>query len=176
MTTPMDDIAYLIVGDVAGTEDAPPPRVVPGRRPGRPLGSKNAKPGAVPVPKVPKPEPPQLPAVAKDAISQLYVFAGMGLTPFKPTVGVALANSADDCAKAWMELAKTNPAVRRAILSMLQTSAWGGLAIAHLPILYALMQPNPAGVKEVTPVDRETPVQPRSAPRRVRPGTASAVE
>lgn len=170
MTTPLEQITTLLT-DTAGTEDAPPPRVVPGRKPGRPLGSTNrAKPGAVPTkPADPRPEPPQLPAAAQNAIAQLYVFAGMGLTPFKPAVGQALAMSADDCAKAWMELAKSNPAVRRAILSLMQTSAWGGLAVAHLPIMYAIMAPVPKK-EEHAPTDA-----PATPPRRERPRSADPV-
>jgi hypothetical protein len=92
-----------------------------------------------------EPEVPQLPKGAvRDAVSQLHVFAGMGLSAAgKVETGGALIKEADTIGEAWEDLAKTNPAVRRAMLALMTTSAWGGLAVAYMPVAMAVMNEKP---------------------------------
>lgn len=75
----------------------------------------------------------------RDKVAQLYLAAAMGTMPFKPKVSQALATSADDCADAWVELAKENDSVRRILLMLIEGGAWGKLFAAHAPILMALL-------------------------------------
>jgi hypothetical protein len=105
-----------------------------------------------------KPDVPDLPKGAvRDAVSQLHVFAGMGLSAAgKPETGGTLIKEADAIGEAWEELAKTNPAVRRAMLALMTTSAWGGLAVAYMPVAMAVMneKPKPKDPTTVPPVGR----------------------
>lgn len=74
-----------------------------------------------------------------EPITQIYAAAGMALMPFDLACGTAVMQNAESCAKSLDELARHNDAVRRAILALTQSSAWGGVLIAHLPILAVVM-------------------------------------
>lgn len=75
----------------------------------------------------------------RDKIANLYVVAGMGLMAFREDTALALANSADACADAWMDVAKKNDRVRRVLLAMVEGGVWGKMFMAHLPILLTLV-------------------------------------
>jgi hypothetical protein len=68
-------------------------------------------------------------------LTRLYTSLGMMLLPFDPQCAKAVIDNAENCARSLEALAQENEAVRRAILAITSTSAWGGLVIAHLPIL-----------------------------------------
>jgi hypothetical protein len=76
-----------------------------------------------------------------ERLAGMYVAAGMGIMPFNPKVAAAFAESADQCAEAWVNLAQQNDAVRRAILWIIEGSAAGALILAHLPIIVAAIPP-----------------------------------
>lgn len=78
----------------------------------------------------------------REKIASLYVFAAMPLQAFKPKVAAAMAQSADKCADAWMELAQENDTVRRTILMLIEGGVWGKVFIAHTPILIAALPDN----------------------------------
>jgi len=73
----------------------------------------------------------------RQAIIEYYSYIGMSLMLFKPELGETIGKRADKCADAWMELAKKNDSVRRALLAMMEGSAWSAVIAAHLPILLA---------------------------------------
>lgn len=82
-------------------------------------------------------------------LTELYVSIGAVLAPVDPVCSVAFMTNAEECAKRLETLARENEAVRRAILALTQTSAWGGVLIAHLPILMVvLMHHGPDSVRE----------------------------
>lgn len=72
-------------------------------------------------------------------LTELYMGLGLMLAPIDPVCSSAFINNAENCAKSLETLARENESVRRAILALTQTSAWGGAIIAHLPILLMVM-------------------------------------
>ena len=112
-------------------------------RPARPpfLGGARRSPRAKPAA---KPKPDKTPRVAKDdatlkkALVELYSSIGMVLLPFDQPCATVVVNSADQCAEAMVKLASENDSVRKALTALTQTSAWGGVIAAHLPIIMAV--------------------------------------
>jgi hypothetical protein len=82
--------------------------------------------------------PPMPRGGLKPALTQMYAGIGMAVMPFDPACGRVVIENAESCAAALDELAKTNPAVRRVLLSLVTTSAWGAVIMAHAPILMAV--------------------------------------
>lgn len=121
-------------------QGAPPPRTgKPGQRRTRPRPDQGT------------PDPPQRRIVRDDEappeyrpgilvrpLTDIYVAVGTMLLPVSPPVGTAFVQNAGQCAESLDELARTNPAVRRFLMSLLQTGAWGKVIAAHLPILLAI--------------------------------------
>jgi hypothetical protein len=75
----------------------------------------------------------------KPALAQMYTGLGIAVMPFDPSCGRVIIENADKCAESLDELAKTNPAVRNVLISLVTTSAWGAVIMAHAPILMAVM-------------------------------------
>lgn len=75
----------------------------------------------------------------RDKIATLYTFGAAGLMPFRQKAAMAMAEGAETCADAWMELADQNDNVRRVLLAFLEGGVWGKVFAAHLPILVALI-------------------------------------
>lgn len=71
-------------------------------------------------------------------VAALYTKIGQYVQLFDPGCGGALVMGAADCGKAWEEVAKRNPAVRRWLLALLSASSNMELLVAHLPILAAV--------------------------------------
>lgn len=72
-------------------------------------------------------------------LTDLYTTVGMMLAPFDPACSVAFIDNAHSCAVAMEKLARENESIRRVILALTQTSAWGGALIAHMPIILVIM-------------------------------------
>jgi hypothetical protein len=70
--------------------------------------------------------------------TDLYTTVGTMLMPFDQQCGMVIIQNAEECAKALDSAARENPAMRRVLLAMVQTSVWGQLIAAHLPILMAV--------------------------------------
>lgn len=140
-----------------------------------PVPDHDANPGPIPGETAPEPESPQsvidrvrakarrgekppkgeVPKVRSGALvkplRELYTSVGVVLTPFDPMCGQSVLENADACAKSLDALAQSNPAVRRALLALTSTSAWGGVLIAHLPLLLMVATHHgPDPVKEHT--------------------------
>ena len=122
------------------------PKAKSGRGPGRPPKAKADTP------------PTGAPTVSgelrliRDNLNGLYVQAGLLVSLAKPASGRVIVESAQSCSDAWVDLARTNPAVRRALVNMTRVSAVGAVVAAHVPIVMAvaadtgLLVPTPAGV------------------------------
>src|SRR3546814_11715300 len=54
-------------------------------------------------------------------LTNMYTGLGMTVSMIDKQCGMAIVESAEDCAQAWEDLAKTNPKVRRALLMLLET-------------------------------------------------------
>lgn len=68
-------------------------------------------------------------------LTEMYVGIGAMVLPFDNACGGAVIANAENCAKSLEALARENEAVRRAILAIISTGAWGSVIVAHLPIL-----------------------------------------
>lgn len=87
----------------------------------------------------------------RDKLAALYAGLGagvkagaaIGLPVLRERTGEALADNAETCADAWMEMAAENNHVRRAILFLVEGGAWTKLLVAHMPILATLMPETP---------------------------------
>jgi hypothetical protein len=82
-------------------------------------------------------------------LTDLYTTVGLTLAPFDPVCSTAVLTNAEECARRLEMLARENESVRRVILAMVQTSAWGGVLAAHLPIIAMIMTHHgPPAVRE----------------------------
>lgn len=100
-----------------------------------PKSGKNAR---APREKKARPAPAMPRGGLKPALTQMYAGIGLAVIPFDPSCGRIIIENAETCASSLDELAKTNPAVRRVLLSLVTTSAWGAVMMAHAPILMAV--------------------------------------
>ena len=71
----------------------------------------------------------------REKLENYYISIAIPVSMFSKDVGNVIAANAKDCADAWFKLADENASVRRAILAMMEGSAWAGILVAHLPIL-----------------------------------------
>jgi hypothetical protein len=84
--------------------------------------------------------------VIAKGMNRLYRKAGKLIKVMDPEIGAAVidATRKDDdedvtVGEAWEELARTNPRIRRFLMKMMAGGAWGGLFMAHAPILLAVL-------------------------------------
>lgn len=83
--------------------------------------------------------PSKRPGQLVKPLTTLYTSMGAAVSAFDPACGIAILDNAEKCAESLDALAQRNEAVRRALYAMLETSAWGGVMAAHMPILVMLM-------------------------------------
>lgn len=119
------------------------------RRNGAPR-TERAKRESRPIP--PKPRQGQL----VKQFTDLYVGIGTMMMPFDSICGQAVIASAPKCAESLENLARENPAVRRALMALVETSVWGAVITAHAPILLAVAMHHVPAVRNNMP----TPVGP----------------
>lgn len=92
----------------------------------------------------PEPDPDLPPGPRRRAgkiqreLEQLYATMGSTIYVFNPKIGATIVENSTRCAESLDELARTNPAVRKALMAMLETGAWSGVIIAHMPIAMAV--------------------------------------
>jgi len=129
-------------------EDLPPGSEFKGPRsaaPRRKAASPNAKTtGTVPWVEI------------EESLTATYMMAGgfLAMTPRVPErvrpVGQALMMNATQCTEAWIEAAKKNPKLAKALTKFVSGSSYAGLISAHMPVLLAVaMAVNP----RVVPVE-----------------------
>lgn len=152
MTSPLEDIAAVLTPnpDVEykgpeGFADTKPAQPVPGKRPrgrprkdGTPVGSPRVTPGdgtsnraSVTKTEVPMPKP----GVIAEGVSGIYGFAAMALMGPRPQTATALMANAAEIGKAWEVAAENNPAIRKMLMTMMQTSTIGVLVAVHIPVV-----------------------------------------
>lgn len=112
---------------IAAAKDAKPATAKRGRggkRPGagRPAGAKTG----------------QSTANLDRRLTDLFTMVGAATFAVNPADGMAIMQNAEPIAKALHELAKENAQVRRVLLAMLNTSAWGGVVMAVTPLALAI--------------------------------------
>lgn len=78
-----------------------------------------------------------------------YSSVGFTVSMFRPLTGEVIVANAESCTDAWFKLADENASVRRAILAMMEGSAWAGILAAHLPILMVAL---PKTITERNPI------------------------
>jgi hypothetical protein len=81
---------------------------------------------------------PAMPRNLGKQVAEMYVLAGMAVMPFDQGCASVVVSSAERCGEAWEELAKVNPAVRRVLVGLTQTSAIGAVILAHAGIATAV--------------------------------------
>lgn len=125
----------------------------------------------------PKPEPepspstgrPRTPAMrALEArVTEMYALAGMGAFAVgDQIVSNSILQNAESCADAWITLAERDPKVKRILERLTQSSAWGGVVMAHLgiaiPILshYGILPGGPWITDKVNPEPTPEPTPP----------------
>lgn len=93
--------------------------------------------------RTPRPKKKPAPRAKKGAftepLTELYTTLGMVLMPFDAQCANVVIKSAEQCAESMDELAYRNESVRRALAAITQTSAWGAVIFAHLPIIMAVV-------------------------------------
>ena len=99
-------------------------------------------------PKETKPAPPKRRGQFKQPLTQMYAGIGTFLAIQDPVCGKAVLESAEKCAETLDDWAYQNPAVRRALASLTETSAVTAVIMAHAPIVMTvLMHHSPAAQK-----------------------------
>lgn len=121
-------------------------RALRGGRADSPRERKQRKPRPEKV-QLPVPGMPRKGALARQ-ITQMYVSLGTFLLPFDAACAGAIINAAPRCGEAMENLARENPAVRRAIMAMVETSVWGQVVMAHAPIMLAIAIHHVPAVRE----------------------------
>lgn len=124
-------------------EDVAP--TVPTTGPKVPFTSKGAT-TAAPA----EPLPPFRAGPIAKGVDKIYRRAGKLVKIWDPALGSAIIASArkvvdeegdenTTVGEAWEEIAKVNPRIRRLLLKVVESGAWGALIAAHAPILLAIM-------------------------------------
>ncbi len=125
--------------ETVSPEDAPPVFEAPAKpkwweskkRKARTIEERKAR-------KAPKPMPKAPVGGLRKPLEDMYTGLGMMMMPFDPSCGKVIIDAAPRCAETLDDLAKTNPAVRRILISLVTTSALGAVIMAHAPILMAI--------------------------------------
>lgn len=92
--------------------------------------TRNAKP-----PREPKPLPPIPPKGFAPGVEKMYHALALSVTPFDVKLGEVLHEIAAEAGQAWDELARQNHAVRRLLVALMETTAWGQVMAAHAPLM-----------------------------------------
>lgn len=83
--------------------------------------------------------PPYRPGKFVKPLTEFYGMVAMGIAIKDPKCAQAIMANANACAEAWDKAAKENTAVRRALQALIETTTWGTLVAAHMPIAFAIM-------------------------------------
>jgi hypothetical protein len=107
------------------------------------------------IPKPPRAERPLPPIPAKGfapGVQKMYEALALAVSPFDVKLGETLTSIAPEAAQAWDELARQNHMVRRFLVAMMETTAWGQVIAAHAPLvglMFARMMGNDVRVSMV---------------------------
>jgi hypothetical protein len=93
-------------------------------------------------------------------LTKTYASVGMLLLPFDEVCGQTLINSAEQCAIALDDLAQTNDTIARVLVALVETSAWGAVIAAHLPLLMVVASHHVPAFSKVQETVMEKLLQP----------------
>lgn len=131
-----DHLASADNGDETPTSE--PPKGKTKRRlfgpPSPTVGTKDFQP-----PRDPRPVPP-LPRNFAAGVEKMYGTVALAAMAVDMELATTIMNIAPQAAKAWEELARRNITVRRILLSLMETSAWGAVIAAHLPLFLLMIR------------------------------------
>lgn len=117
--------------------DDTPPSFDPPRKPK--WWERKPKNGAAPKREKVRKAMPSMPRGGlREPLENLYTGIGMFMMPFDASCAKVIIEAAPKCAESLDDLAKTNPAVRRILISLVTTSAMGAVVMAHAPIIMAV--------------------------------------
>jgi hypothetical protein len=117
------------IPDHTRSADAPTPPEEPRKRKGLGLGQNRKRASGV----------RQLTKSDHEKIEGIYITLGFGVMLVNQPAAQTIAEQATPCADAWVNLARENDGVRRALLFVIEGGAWGAVLVAHLPIVFALL-------------------------------------
>lgn len=135
---PTPDHFASMDGEPAPAEPIAPQkrRLLPGAGSRDSIPKENRRAGRPPrEPRERKPLPPIPHKGFAPEVEKLYVMMGLSLMPFDVELSGKIVEIAGPAGEAWDELARKNEVVRRVLVSMLETSAWGKLLAAHGPLI-----------------------------------------
>jgi hypothetical protein len=107
------------------------------QRPGI-FGKRDASKTPTRKPRTIKADPPYEAGAYTETIQGAYEFVGQAIIPFDPHCGQVIKDAAVPASEAWDGALRESPALRRFVAKFSTTTAWGALAIAHAPIIYAV--------------------------------------
>ena len=134
MSTDFNDLKTFDAPD----DEIPDFKATPSDKP-NPRNPFKPKTRSKPETKKPTPAPRYSKGMFVEPLTQLYGMVGMAVMTVDPPVGKSIMMQATACAESLDELAKSNVQVRKVLVSITQGSAWSGVAVAHMPILLALL-------------------------------------
>jgi hypothetical protein len=74
-----------------------------------------------------------------EPLTAFYAGFGLAIMPFDPVCANAVLNAGPQCAESLDKWSQTNDNVRRALFAITQTTAFGLVFVAHLPIILAVL-------------------------------------
>lgn len=80
-------------------------------------------------------------------LTEMYGTIALMLMPFDAQCAMAIMEAAPKAAESLDNLAKSNDAVKRVLITLTQTSAWGAVLAAHAPIILAVTMHHVPAVK-----------------------------
>lgn len=84
-------------------------------------------------------------------LTEMYSAIGAMVMMFDPPVGKAILAQAEACAESLDNLAKESESVRKALVALTTGGAWTGVAIAHSPIIMAILFTHIPQMKLIAP-------------------------
>lgn len=75
-----------------------------------------------------------------EPLTDFYFMLSMSIAPFDSDMSLVIQDNAERMAESWVGVAETNPAFRRFLQRMTQTSAWGPVLMAHAPLATLAVQ------------------------------------
>lgn len=99
----------------------------------------------------------------REALTQTYVGIGAAAGPVMGLFGMSedqcnaasamIAMSAEQCAEAWVQLAGTNPQVRKTLEKMTEAGGWGTVVFAHVALGMGIAAAVKATAPEPAPIE-----------------------
>ncbi len=82
--------------------------------------------------------PPYRAGIIQAGMTRFYGMAGMFLMLISPETAIVVMRNAENLAKSWEILARSNPTIRKVLYQLIGGAGWGTVAAAHAPIFMVL--------------------------------------